>query len=377
MFLRKISLKLYLASKKIVIMKLGKIILTIITLAVVFVSCNDDDDSTSVVIRDRAEVYAEDLAEIETYLETHFFNYDDFDFTDPYNPSNDDFQIVFSSINSGETSLMDMLDLENGPLKYKMVEDEVEEGLFYKLYYLTIREGKGNVLNSVDQAFLGYEGSTTIGTVFDNSNAGKRFDLTQVTDGSQGIVTGLRESLIEFKTSTSYTDNGDGTESYNNHGIGAAFIPSGLGYFSTYRDDDLPEYTSLIFKFYLFDSVVLDHDFDNVPSFIENIDGDDDMFNDDTDEDGLPNIVDLDDDDDDVDSRDEVELKSYELDDSLMPFMSRDEAQDYFDANAASDETFVSINFMENGTYTLNTFVAPDSNGNGTPDYLDNTYPGE
>ena len=357
-------------------MKLRKFALIVFSLIIVIASCTPDDDGTTTVpARDKTEVYAEDLLEIETFLETHFYNYDGlngFDFTNPYSTANDDFKIVFTAL-SEDTSKTPIMDRPE--LKFKMVEDPSEEGLFYKMYYLEVRQGLGDEVHFIDEAFVTYEGSTTEGLVFDDAINITNFELTSVLNG--GVVTGFKEALIEFKTATSFDPVGDGTDAYHNHGIGAAFLPSGLAYFNQVLED-VTSYTPLIFKFNVFDRVLLDHDSDGIPSFLEDLNGDSDVLDDDTNEDTAPNLFDGDDDGDGINTIDEIESKSYTLDDAGMPFTLREDAQFFFDNSTqiASDEVLIDIDYSNsNGTFTLITFRALDSNGNGTPDYLDETYP--
>ncbi|WP_055445353.1 hypothetical protein [Lacinutrix himadriensis] len=358
-------------------MKLRKIALIVFALIIGVAGCSPDDDSTVVVsYRDRTEVYAEDILEIETFLETHYLNLEDnaFDFGDLYNPSNDDFEIVFSAIEAGstETALIDM-----PQLKFKMVEDPLEDGLFYKLYYLEMRQGLGDDVHFIDKALVNYEGITTEDFVFDKAVNPTSFELTAVLSG--GVVTGFMESLIEFKTATSFTENNDGTVAYHEHGIGAAFLPSGIGYFGQTLTN-LSSYTPLIFKFNVFDRVLLDHDNDGIPSYLEDLDSDSNVYNEDTDEDAAPNFFDADDDGDGTGTIDEIELISYELDDDGLPFLTKADAQNHFDTSDQIDanEVLIDIQFdFSDDTFTLNTFVATDSNGNGIPDYLDDTYPEE
>ena len=49
-----------------------------------------------------------------------------------------------------------------------------------------------------------------------------------------------------------------------------------------------------------------DHDRDGVSTILEDLDGDGNLFNDDTDEDGLPNYLDTDDDGDGILTKDEL-----------------------------------------------------------------------
>jgi len=350
-------------------MKLRKIAIVAFALIIVIASCTPDDDITTADLRDRTEVYAEDLEEIETFLETHFYNYEDFDFTNPYSVANDDFEIVFTALSEDPTKTAI---IDRPELKFKMVEDPLEEGLFYKMYYIEVRQGLGQDVHFIDRVYVTYEGSSTGGVIFDSVSNLQDFELTQVLSG--GVVTGFREALLEFKTATSFTPNGDGTDLYHNHGIGAAFIPSGIGYFAQVLED-VSNYTPLIFKFNLFDRALLDHDGDGIPSFLEDLDEDLDVYDDDTNEDDAPNFFDSDDDGDGINTADEIELKSYP-EEGMSDFTTKEEAQAYFDTNAVDGEVMIEIDYSNaNANYTLYTFIAPDSNGNGTPDYLDATYP--
>jgi hypothetical protein len=247
-----------------------------------------------------------------------------------------------------------------------------DSGIDYKLYYLVVREGLGGDIHPIDQVFANYEGFLMDdGTLFDSVATAEPFHLTSVGN-FRGVVPGFSQSLIEFKTRQGYTDNGDGTITNHNHGIGATFVPSGLGYFSQTLAD-IPAYSNLIFSFIPEKRTLLDHDSDGIFSYLEDLNDDQDSFDDDTDGDGIPNFVDVDDDGDGTLTKDEVEQKEYTEDESMMPFMSRDDAQTYYDTNAAANEILFSIVENNDGTYTLNTVVLTDSNDDGTPDYLDSS----
>lgn len=364
--------------KKEAIMKLRIFTTTILCVSLAFVSCNNDDenneDAVEVPIRDRQEVYDENIAEIEEYLETHFYNYEEFQqnpaYTDlgvmPYNVTpNDTFEIVFDTIagtNSDKTPLMDQV-------TSKTVLDS--EGIVYTLYYLVVREGLGGVIHPIDRVFAKYNGYLIDNTLFDSAVTAVPFDLTAVgTVG--GVVDGFREGIVEFKAREGYSENGDGTITNHNHGIGAVFVPSGLGYFSQ-TQATIPAYSNLIFSFVPEKRTLLDHDNDTVFSYLEDLNGNEDYFDDDTDGDGLADFVDVDDDGDGTLTIDEVEQKEYTEDENMMPFMSSAEAQSYFDTFAAPNEILFSIDENNDDTFTLNTVVITDSNDDGTPDYLDSS----
>lgn len=367
--------------KKEAIMKIKNVATAIFCLGLVVLSCKKDDDNDEpyvVPVRDRQEVYDENIAEIEEYLETHFYNYEEFQqnpaYSDlsvmPYNVTpNDTFEIVFDTIagaNSDKTSLMEMLGDE---LKFKEVTDS--EGIVYKLYYLVVREGMGGEIHGIDRVFANYQGFLMDSTLFDSAVSAIPFDLTAVGN-IRGVVDGFREGIIEFKARQAYTENGDGTITNHNHGIGAVFVPSGLGYFSQ-TQATVPAYSNLIYIFNAEKRTLLDHDSDGVFSYLENLDGDKDYFNDDTDGDGLANFVDVDDDGDGTLTKDEVERTAYTEDENMQPFTTNAAAQAYYDAYAVPGELLYSIEDNNDGTFTLNTVIITDSNNDGIPDYLDSS----
>jgi len=366
--------------KKVAIMKFRNLITAILCFSVVVVSCKKDDDSDEpdvVPVRDRQEVYNENILEIEEYLSTHFYNYEEFQdnptYSDlsvsPYNVTpNDSFEIVFDTIagvNSDKTPLIDQVES-------KIVKDS--EGVSYKVYFLKVREGLGGDIHPVDQVFANYKGYLTDGSLFDSTVSGVPFHLTTVGN-LFGVVDGFKEGMIEFKAREGFTANNDGTVTHHNHGIGAVFVPSGLGYFSL-PQSSIPAYSNLIFAFQAEKRVLFDHDNDGVFSYLEDINNDGDNFNDDTDGDGRPDFLDIDDDGDGVLTKDEIVQNTYTENSDMQPFTTYESAEAYFNENAAPGELLYSIIDNNDGTFTLKTVIYTDSNGNGTPDYLDSTYPG-
>ncbi|MGY0392051.1 FKBP-type peptidyl-prolyl cis-trans isomerase [Bizionia sp. KMM 8389] len=332
-------------------MKLSKMVALVLTVFAVFTSCNNDDDATDYVeLRDAGVVYSEDIVEIETYLETHFYNYEEFAQNAPYSLENDVFEIVFDTIagdNADKTPLIDMV-------SSKIVDfDDIE----YTLYYLNVREGLGKEVHFSDQATLTYEGiSVTDNYVFDSASTEAQFNLLTV-GSSSGVVPGFQQALIEFKTSDDFTDNNDGTTTYHNHGIGAVFIPSGLGYFNLALAG-VDAYTPLIFKFNMFKRAILDHDIDGIPTYMEDIDGNGDAYDDDTNGNFTPDFLDNDDDGDGYYTEDELEYASYEI-------MSGDPDPVF------ADNEFEKSRVENNGIIYIESVIVTDRDGDGTPDYLD------
>lgn len=312
-------------------MKLMNKIVVLGLCSLFFWACSNDDDDgggTAVEIRDPEEVKVENMAEIESFLESHFFEFVD-------NPQNPNFKtFIFDTIageNSDKTPIIQSEYLGSKEIEQRNVE--------YTLYYLKIREGNSEVRKPTfaDSTLVTYQGITIANEPFDVNPNPIWFDLTQT-------VRGFYELMPELRGSSGFVENNDGTVTFNDDfGIGVVFIPSGLGYFAAPPvGSSIKRYQPIIFSAQLYKSVEADHDQDGIPSYLEDVDGDgrvntppDDVnTGDDTDGNNVPNYLDRDDDGDGVLTIDEIIINE---DDGSLEF--------------------------------------PDSNGNGTPDYLDDTFP--
>jgi hypothetical protein len=296
-------------------------------------SCNNDDDGVDpnfIPARDRAIEAVDSTEEIESFLQTHFYNYEEF--ANP--PAGFNFKIKFDTIagdNIDKIPLIEQVD-------FKMVKDRINSDVTYKIYYLSVIEGEGESPDFPDFVTLSYEGrqfnnepdntSSALEEfeLFDSSIVPVKFDLTT-------IVNGLQDILIEFKGATGSTTNPDGTISFENYGVGAAFIPTGLGYYvNTPPGSNIPIYAQLIFTFQLYEVEVGDQDEDNVPSVVEDVNGNGLEEDDDTDGDTIPNFVDTDDDGDLRLTKDEVEVDSNG--NVTYPDTDNDGIPDYLDADS-------------------------------------------
>ena len=210
---------------------------------------------------------------------------------------------VLKPLETGKTALFD-----DSKLKIKEV---TENDINYKLYYFEINRGSAapdpdkGFPTVVDSVFVKYSGRTFSGSTFsqnefDSNSSGIWLNLN-------AFIAGWRNTLINFKGGYLKKEpNGDpfnGPITFLNSGKGIIFVPSGLAYPSSNPDNysrsvvDL----NLLFTFDLLDFVEdTDQDNDNVPSILEDIDGDGNVNNDDTDGDGLTNFLDKDDDGDGV-----------------------------------------------------------------------------
>lgn len=286
-------------------------------------SCGpDDEDDSLVAILDRGEEALVAQAEIEEFLATHFYNYEDFT-----NPTADfDFKIIIGAIageNADKTPLTEHV-------SSKIVKDRFDEDVEYKLYYLSAVEGAGDTPDFPDIAILNYEGLDLDLETFDGSNVPVAFDLTAVVNGFQDVMT-------EFKAADGLVENPDGTISFENFGVGAMFLPSGLAYFNNPPfSSSIDTYDQLIFTFQLFETIQGDQDNDGVPSIYE--DDNDNGFEEDDDTDGdlTPNYLDSDDDNDGIPTSQEIldEDGVTITDPELYPDVDNDGTPDYLDADS-------------------------------------------
>ena len=264
-----------------------KLYILLITILLLGFSCGDDDDDGIVEVpeADRTEQQVIDNDSLVSFLQSHYV--DESLLTN--NPT-----ILFNEIEINQ--LPEDGELPN-PDQNSLLIDMVETltttyfDVEYEYYILKINQGGSeNSPNFSDKVRVSYEGTLMDDTVFDSSSTPVDFDLTST-------IAGWGRVLPEYNNAEDFIVNSDGTVTYNNPGIGIMFLPSGLGYYSA-AAGTVPVYSNLIFKFKVFQSEVNDHDFDNVPSHLEDLNGDYDLTNDDTDDDTFADFVDSDDDND-------------------------------------------------------------------------------
>ena len=315
-----------------------KLKLNILLISILFVgfSCGDDgaDDVIEVPEADRTEQQVIDNDSLVGYLQTHYVNesilinnqsilFNDFEI----NELPEDGNLPDPDQN---TLLIDLV--ETFTTTYFDVE--------YEYYIIKVNQGgSDNSPNFSDKVRVSYEGTLMDNTVFDSSITPVDFDLT-------ATIAGWGRVLPEFNNAEDFIINSDGTVTYNNPGIGIMFLPSGLGYYSA-AAGSVPVYSNLIFKFKIYQSEVNDHDFDNVPSHLEDLDGDYDLTDDNSDDDSFADFVDSDDDND----------GTLTIDEDLEP-----DTDLTVDRDGDGDPT----NDIGDGDPTND-----DTDGDGVPNYLD------
>lgn len=296
-------------------MQLNKFFILSIICALTLTSCGDDDNGNPPEIeeRDPEEQALTDADSINNFLDTHFYNYEEFE-----NPDEDfDYMVRIDSI-AGENADKTPLSEEENLMMKTVVNNDVE----YNMYVLKVREGEGQRPRFTDSTLVSYRGELLNLNSFDNANTPVWFDLTR-------LIKGFTEGVVEFKGASGFEVNPDNTVDFNNdYGIGAIIFPSGLGYFSS-SQTSIPPYSPLIFNVQLLRVNEADHDRDGIPSWMEDLNENNDILDDDTDDDETPNFADPDDDGDGTPTREEIIIN-------------------------------------EDGSIEF-----PDSNNNGIPDYLD------
>lgn len=275
---------------------------------IVFCSCGNDDDGLGgelVPPRLLSEVVAENNTEIEEYLNTHFYNYEAFE--NP--PAGFDYRVIIDTIsgdNAAKTPLSQSDKLNAAVITISSSDfglPDDEEDIPHTYYYLLANEGEGVFPTTADSTFVSYEGINLDGSVFDSAlGAGRWFDLPG-TFNIPGSIRGFQEGISKFRSGTGVLEMEDGTFTIEDFGSGLIIMPAGLAYFNGSQPGS--SYAPIIFNINLLAVATADHDNDGVPSKLEDRDNDKNLFNDDTDEDGIPDYLDLDDDNDGTFTEDE------------------------------------------------------------------------
>jgi hypothetical protein len=245
-------------------------------------------------------------------MKSHFFNYDDFNDLSP----NDSPEIVFDSIigdNLDKTPIYDQV----STLQIS-VKDTDDNLVNHNLYYHIIREGIGENPTVADSVFVSYKGLLLDGVSFDTRKNPIWMEAKNLIRGFQEFLPLLSKGDVRV--------NNNGTYEFFNFGIGFAIFPSGLGYFQS-GSISIPAYSPLIFKVNMMTLNRTDHDNDSVLTIIEDLNGDHDFNNDDTDSDNIPNFLDDDDDGDGV-----LTINEYDLNkDGIPDDTDGDGIPDYID----------------------------------------------
>jgi hypothetical protein len=272
----------------------GKLIISAVLIALTGLSskCKKTQEEEEFVVRDRKEQYQKEKDSILHFIQSHTY------IVDAYN------NIYIEPItHAGQRSIYD------DALLVQMQDTAVED-LIYDVYFLRVHEGTQDSITTADGILLAFEIQD-----FELNVINRKTELyphwTNVWLPNLGIgALGLRKVLPEFKAGI-YTANNDGTVYFSEYGVGAVFLPSGLANYQFAvtspggEFSNLPPYSPVIVKFKTL-AVNTDFDQDNVPNILEDLNGNGDPTDDNTDKEleeennlpEFPNYRDADDDGD-------------------------------------------------------------------------------
>ncbi len=280
-------------------------------------SCSTDDNNVNTII-DLEPVLDQYILEndsIVTYMKTHFYNYEDFQNL----ASNSSVDLVIDTIagdNSNKVSIFDQITTFTVD-----IVDENDEIVPHNMYYIINREGNGQNPSVADSVFVSYKGFRPYSDdVFDSKPFPVWLDNVFNIRGFKEFTSFLKRGDVII--------NNDGTYDFENFGIGFVIMPSKLGYYDN-STSKIPAYSPLIFQVNLHTLNVTDHDLDTINSIEEDLNRDNDLFNDDTDGDGIPNFQDIDDDNDGILTKDEYDKNG----DNVPDDSDNDGIPDYLDSD--------------------------------------------
>lgn len=273
-------------------MKLSKLTLCALSVLALLSSCKKDDDpGVTFEEADRTEQQVIDGDSLIGYLETHYYNSGTFATPGNYHVAD----IVITELDQDEAgNYLPMPDPDINTLLIDAVETKTAMyfDIEYVYYILKLNEGGGETPHFSDDVRVNYSGMRQNHEVFDSTINPITFDLLN-------LIQGWRLVMPDFKSAESFTPNGDGTFNFSNYGLGVMFLPSGLGYYAS-PPLGITLYSNLVFKFELYQTEINDHDLDLIPTYLEDLDGNKNGFDDDSDSDDIPNFLDTDDDGDGV-----------------------------------------------------------------------------
>lgn len=308
-------------------------VLLFIAVLVIISSCSDDDSTDVQIVPPRplAEVEAENDADIREYLQTHYYNYEEFESP----PADFNYKIVLDTI-TGPTKdkipLIDQVSTMVIPVSSETFNLDEDVTVDHTLYYLAAREGIGASPTVGDSTFVAYEGQLLSGDVFDSN-------ITYTWQYLPFFLRGYAAGVSNFNVGGEVISNPDGTIDITESGIGVMFIPSGLAYYDNPPlSSGIQNYDILVFQVdtgLFIEST--DYDNDGIPSIMEDLNNNGNLSDDNSDESVelssgfgfIPDHLDIDDDQDGILTRDEIVI---------------------------DNEGNISF---------------PDSDGDGTPDYRD------
>ena len=331
-------------------MNISKYLLVLVSFLIIF-SCKKDDTPTPF---DHEGQAIKDDEFLQTFLQTHY-----------YTPPEDGEQFgKVDTITSGQT-----------PLLNQVTTQDVNFGdIDFKIYFLKVTpEGVGESPSKVDSVLVNYKGmllkqvNGEDRTYFDSKN---NYSFWGNLYG--GVIPGWTYGVPNFKSGTydiPVAGEEDNPLTFENTGKGILFIPSGLAYREV-GTPKIPASSPLMFHVELAMIHRNNQDDDGLLSIYEDIDGDGDYLNDDTDDDSNANFIDSDDDGDFILTRYENADPNNDGNPNDAIDTDGDMTPDYLDDDDDNDGILTKY---ENADPNKdgNPDDAQDEDGDGIPDYLD------
>ena len=311
-------------------------VIFIVACVLIIAACKKDNSVEFTPPTDISIIFEQDEIKLQEYLSTHFYNYEEF-----ANPAgNFDYKIVIDTIAGDNSDKIALKDSDSFGFKTLTVKSENvgidgSEEIVHNIYYIIARQGSGTSPTFADSTYVDYEGSLLDGTVFDSSEVPVWFSLP-------GLVNGFSHGITVLKSGGPYNpdnENPDGTYEVDDYGIGMIFMPSALAYYSN-AQGLIPAYAPISFQIDLLAVNEADHDNDGIPSYLEDLDGNGRLNNDNTDLESenatfrfFANYLDPDDDDDGTLTIDEINL---DAEGKFLSFRDTDEdgTPDHLDADS-------------------------------------------
>lgn len=327
-------------------MKIKIFILSLVTSALLFQSCKGTDTPKDDF--DYAGQALIDDDKINEFLETHFY-------TPP--TGNENFGVIDTILN-GETPIKNIAEVKE--VKYNKVD--------YKLYFVkALPEGSGESPSILDKVFVKYQGITLDAEkkVFDE--VAVNYTWLSLT----GVIPGWTYGFPNFRAGSTIISGEDQPIEFDQPGRGVLFIPSGLGY-SNLGSGSIPPNTPLIFHIKLGFIERGDQDLDGIYSIFEDLNGDNDFVNDDTDGDKRPNYADDDDDNDGLKTKYETADPNEDHNPNDALDTDNDGVPNFLDNDDDGDGIITALEEAD-PNHDGNPEDAVDSDGDQIPDYLDPT----
>lgn len=210
----------------------------------------------------------------------------------------DEVDLIIKPLVTGKTALIN--DTKN--LKSQEIK---EYGINYTMYYIIQKTGidssKKGFPTVVDSILATYDVDYFIDSK--KISTGQKTKLGRWFDSRSIKARGWVYAFTHLKSGTKKVVPGEPVK-FVGGGKGIFIMPSGLGYRNSNRVGKAN--ANLVYYVNLWDFTKdTDHDLDGIPSIKEDLDGDGDPRNDDTDGDRIPNFIDIDDDNDRVPTKKE------------------------------------------------------------------------